>query len=151
LVYRQWLGYMIFPLGACFVIFNMVLIIHAVLAQRQRSDQYQLGSSGTENTCGSRLSRCFLLFTSSICKLFTAIKWCICRGNIGDTTNKVVTAVDNGILDHHHQEPSSSADLATNAVISNELLSAIADTLPSMQVCLKPVVRVLASPMFHNL
>jgi hypothetical protein len=136
LVYRKWLEQMIIPIDVCFLIFNMVLIIHSVLAQRQRSIQYQLRSSVNENTCGSRLSRCFLLVTSSIVRLFTAIQWCIRCGNIGDNT-KAVTAVDDGILDQH-QESLSSADIATN---TGDDLVVIANTLPSMQVCNAHIVQ----------
>lgn len=73
LVYRDWMGLYVFPLCIC-VILIKVLIIHFVLSQKEKSDQYLLRSSDADDTCGSRLSRCILRGVSScVGKMFTKI------------------------------------------------------------------------------
>ena len=95
LIYRTWLGLSIFPIVFSVIFVNMILIIHSVLVQKQKSDRYRLRTSGADNSCGSRIARYFLCFTSCIGGLFMTIKLFICRDKSFDEKRSNTIKYDN--------------------------------------------------------
>jgi len=115
----------------------MILIIHSVLVQKQKSDRYRLRTSGADTSCGSRMAGYFLCFTSCIGDMFTTIKVFICRDKSIDE-ERSSTAKDDSNNSLHLDRVSG---LATSVPSGN------ADPLPPLQECLEPV-EILPTPPF---
>lgn len=136
LIYRTWLGLSIFPIVFSVIFVNMILIIHSVLVQKQKSDRYRLRTSGADNSCGSRIARYFLCFTSCIGGLFMTIKLFICRDKSFDEKRSNTIKYDNNSL--HLDRVSGSAP------------SGNADPLPPLHACLEPVKILPIPPCCNN-
>ena len=116
----------------------MILIIHSVLVQKQKSDRYRLRTSGADNSCGSRIARYFLCCTSCIGDLFMTIKVFIFGDKSIDEKRSSTTKDDNNSLNLDRV-----SGLATSVPSGN------ADPLPPLHACLEPV-EILPIPPFCN-
>lgn len=119
---------MVFPVSCVAIFINMLLIIHSVLMQVQRSDRWQLrsGTDGT-TTCGSRLAGYFLSCVSTCCGI---VKKCMSR--LKNITN------NNGTAELSKKNEDSSA-LRPNALKRAAGNLPHTDHLPSSCTCLEPV------------